>query len=71
MIANHLTLNLNKSNINLIKSNEIYRKISSDKYDTAFAKLSIVDYAQYLGVTFDDHLSFDMNCQDQLELRQK
>ena len=60
MITNCLTLNLNKSNVILIKSNKICRKISSDKYDTAFTKLSIVDYAKYLDVTFDDLLSFDI-----------
>ena len=48
MISNRLTLNLNKSNKILIRSNEICRKILSDKYDTAFTKLSTVDYAKYL-----------------------
>ena len=59
MVANHLTLNLNKSNTILIKSNEVCRKIASNKYDTAFTKLFIADYAKYLGVTFNDCLSFD------------
>ena len=78
MIANYLTLNLNKFNIFSIKFNEICRKISSDNYDTAFTKLSTVDYAKYLGVTLNNRLSFDIhinnlvkNCQGQSELLQK
>ena len=78
MIAYYSTLNLNKSNIISIKSNEICTKISSDKYNTAFTKLSTINYAKYLGVAFDDRLSFDIyvnnlvkTYQGHLELWQK
>ena len=54
IIANHLTLTLNKSN-------KICRKISSDKYDTVFTKLSTVHYAKYLGITLDYRFSFDLH----------
>ena len=39
MIANHLTLNFNKSLMFLIKSIKICRKILSDKYDTVFIQI--------------------------------
>ena len=76
MIAKNLTLDLIKPSTILIKSNENYRKLLLHKSDTASTKLlPTVGYAIYLGVRFDNRLSFGIHinnlvksCKDQLKL---
>ena len=55
MIANRLTLNLSKSNVIVIDSNSKNNNLTTD---VITSKLSLVQNAIYLGVTFDNCLSF-------------
>ena len=57
MIANKLTLNMSKSNVITINSNE-NGKSSKNCYNEVLPTM-IVKNAKYLGVTFDESLSFD------------
>ena len=55
MNANKLTLNIPKSNVIVINSNSKNNNLTSD---LIASKLSLVQNARYLGVLFDDCLSF-------------
>ena len=55
MIANKLTLNISKSNVIVINSNSKYNNLTTD---VIASKLSLVQNARYLGVSFDNCLSF-------------
>ena len=55
MIANKLTLNIFKSNVIVINSNS---KNDNLTIDVIASKLSLVQNAKYLGVSFDNCLSF-------------
>ena len=57
MIANKLTLNTSKSNVIIINSNK-NGKSSKNCYNDVLP-ITIVKNAKYLGVTFDESLSFD------------
>ena len=57
MIANKLTLNMSKSNVIIINSNK-NGKSSKNCYNEVLS-IMIVKNAKYLGVTFDESLSFD------------
>ena len=59
MIANKLTLNIAKSSVILINSNnKNYNNSNAQAYDLP-SKLMSVETAKYLGVTFDNRLSFE------------
>ena len=63
MVANKLTLNLSKSNVILInaKNNKACSVLTSEPLDNAaLTKFLITKCDKYLGVTFDDSLSFDL-----------
>ena len=55
MIANKLTLNIAKSSVILINSNNKNYNNSNDLP----SKLMSVETAKYLGITFDNRLSFE------------
>jgi len=59
--ANKLTLNINKSNLIMInsKTNNHFNNLPSSNADIILPKISTVKSAKYLGVTFDNSLSFD------------
>ena len=57
MIANKLTLNMSKSNVTIINSNK-NGKSSKNCYNEVLP-IMIVKNVRYLGVTFDEFLSFD------------
>ena len=57
MITNKLTLNMSKSNVIIINSN-INGKSSKNCYNDVLP-ITIVKNAKYLGVTFDESLSFE------------
>ena len=60
MIANKFTLNMSKSNVIIINSKENKNgKSFKNSYDDVFSEILIVKNAKYLGVTFDESLSFD------------
>ena len=77
MIANKLTLNMSKSNVVLInaKNNKMCSLLTSEPLDNAvLPEFLITKCAKYLGVTFDNSLSFKLhidkltkNCLDQLK----
>ena len=56
MIANKLTLNISKSNVIVINSNA---KNNNLTIDIIASKLSLVQNAKYLGVSFDNCLSLN------------
>ena len=59
MIANKLTLNIVKSSVILINSNnKNYNNSNAQAYDLP-SKLMSVKTAKYLGITFDNRLSFE------------
>ena len=55
MIANKLTLNISKSNVIVINSNSKNNNLTTD---VIASKLLLVQNAKYLGVLFDNSLSF-------------
>ena len=55
MIANKLTLNISKSNVIVINSNAKNNNLTTD---VTTSKLSLVQNAKYLLVSFDNHFSF-------------
>ena len=55
MNANKLTLNISKSNVIVINSNSKNNNLTSD---LTASKLSLVQNTRYLGVLFDNCLSF-------------
>ena len=59
MIATKLTLNMSKSNVIIINSNKNGK--SSKNYYNEVLPIMIVQNIKYLGVTFDESLSFDCN----------
>ena len=59
MIANKLTLNIAKSSVILINSNnKNYNNSNAQAYDLHSKSVS-VETAKYLGITFDNRLSFE------------
>ena len=56
IIANKLTCNVSKSNVIVIDSNPKHNKLTTD---FIALKLSLVQDAKYLGVLFDNCLSFE------------
>ena len=64
MIANKLTLNMSKSNVVLInaKNNKICSLLTSEPLDNpVLPEFLITNCAKYLGVTFDNSLSFKLH----------
>ena len=55
LIANKLTLNVSKSNLIVINSDSKNNKLTTD---VIALKLSLVQNTKYLGVSFDNYLSF-------------
>ena len=59
MIANKLTINIAKSSVILINSNnKNYNDSNAQVYDLP-SKLRSVETAKYLNITFDNRLSFE------------
>ena len=64
MIANKLTLNMSKSNVVLInaKNNKMCSLLTSEPLDNAvLSEFLFTKCAKYLGVTFDNSLSFKLH----------
>ena len=60
MKANRLTSNMSTSNVIIINSKGNKNgKLSENSYNEVLPEIMIAKNAQYLGVTFDESLSFD------------
>ena len=63
MIANKLTLNMSKSNVLInVKNNKMCSLLTSEPLDNAVLPVFLITKcAKYLGVTFDNSLSFKLH----------